>query len=174
MRRGRRHVLPRLRFAMVRDTGPQILPPREGVRNLVPADDDALAALMYIAYLGTVDDLGTTPDEAARETQSTFQGVYGTVLWGCSFVVEDQEQLTAACVVTRYANGRDPLIAFTMTHPEHQRRGLASHLLRRSIGTLYHNGCTRVFLHVTAANRGALTLYEKLGFQRHREYLSET
>ena len=160
---------------MVRDTGPERMAPIEGVRNLVPADDGALAALMYTAYAGTVDDLGTSPEEAAQETQSTFQGVYGAVLWSCSFVVEDQAQLAAACVVTRYANARDPLIAFTMTHPEHRRRGLASNLLRRSIHALHHHdGCMRVFLHVTAANTDALALYEKLGFQCHRRYMIET
>ncbi|MEO5493100.1 MAG: GNAT family N-acetyltransferase [Sphingomonas sp.] len=52
------------------------------------------------------------------------------------------------------------------THPDHRGQGLAAMLIRAVAGRMLATGETP-FLHALAANRGAISLYEHLGF-RHR------
>ena len=52
------------------------------------------------------------------------------------------------------------------THPEHRGQGLAAMLIRAVAGRMVARS-EQPFLHVLAANRGAIALYEQLGF-RHR------
>jgi ribosomal protein S18 acetylase RimI-like enzyme len=69
------------------------------------------------------------------------------------------------------------LIAFDVGHitqvcvdPEWQGRGIASELLRRSVEAMRAQGCRRVSLTVTAANRQACELYEKCGLKKIHEF----
>lgn len=56
------------------------------------------------------------------------------------------------------------------THPDHRGRGYAGALMRRVAGRILDRGETP-FLHAYAANRGAIALYETLGFTLRREVL---
>jgi predicted GNAT family acetyltransferase len=56
------------------------------------------------------------------------------------------------------------------THPEHRGRGYAGALMRRVAGRILARGETP-FLHAYASNRGAIALYETLGFSLRREVL---
>jgi predicted GNAT family acetyltransferase len=54
------------------------------------------------------------------------------------------------------------------THPEHRGRGYAGALMRLVAGRILDRGETP-FLHAYASNRGAIALYETLGFTLRRE-----
>lgn len=56
------------------------------------------------------------------------------------------------------------------THPDHRGRGYAGALMRRVAGRILDRGETP-FLHAYASNRGAIALYETLGFTVRREVL---
>lgn len=56
------------------------------------------------------------------------------------------------------------------THPEVRGRGYAAALMRRVAGRILERGETP-FLHAYASNRGAIALYESLGFTLRREVL---
>jgi len=49
-------------------------------------------------------------------------------------------------------------------------QGVGYELLRRSLDVLAQNNCRRVSLTVTASNRGAIELYERMGFTKRREF----
>lgn len=54
--------------------------------------------------------------------------------------------------------------------PRFRRRGLAAHILSQSLDAYRAQGCEAVSLTVTASNRGAIELYQRLGFQTHRRF----
>ena len=56
------------------------------------------------------------------------------------------------------------------THPDHRGRGYAGALMRLVAGRILDRGETP-FLHAYASNRGAIALYETLGFTLRREVL---
>lgn len=56
------------------------------------------------------------------------------------------------------------------THPDHRGRGYAGALMRVVAGRILDRGDTP-FLHAYATNRGAIALYETLGFTLRREVL---
>lgn len=56
------------------------------------------------------------------------------------------------------------------THPEHRGRGYAGALMRLVAGRILDRGETP-FLHAYASNRGAIALYQTLGFTLRRGVL---
>ena len=50
-------------------------------------------------------------------------------------------------------------------HPEHQRKGLGSHLLERSMHHLKNAGCKSYYLYVEEKNEAAKELYKKQGYE---------
>ncbi len=54
--------------------------------------------------------------------------------------------------------------------PSHRNAGLGSDLLRRSLLAFAAHGCRSASLTVTAANEGALRLYERMGFVRRKHF----
>jgi hypothetical protein len=60
-------------------------------------DVDALAALMFAAYAGTLDaERSDTLEGAVQEVRTTFEGGYGAFLPAASFVVEVGDRLVSA------------------------------------------------------------------------------
>lgn len=133
-------------------------------RRVRDQDAENLARLMLDAYRGTVDDGGEGPDEALSEVRKLLQGGYGDFNAGVSEVIEQDGAIVATTLVTQYQGA--PLIAFSLTHPTYQRRGLARGGLLRALEALRQSGHTQAYLAVTSTNLPALTLYELLGFQR--------
>lgn len=119
---------------------------------------------MLDAYRGTVDDAGEGPDEARAEVNRLLIGGYGPFDFGASELVERDGGVVGATLVTMYEGA--PMVAFSMTAPAWQRRGLARAGLLRGMARLRDAGATSVRLAVTDANTPALRLYESLGFAR--------
>jgi len=134
------------------------------VRTIRDSDAQGLAILLYAAFRGTVDDEGETFSDAMTEIENVFAGRYGRLLPDCSFVIEQGEFLTSACLISWFELHDAPLVVFTMTRPESQRRGMARFLLRQSIDALLAAGHDRLTLVVTDTNLPAVALYRALGF----------
>jgi len=127
-------------------------------------DASALSILLYAAFRGSVDDEGETPSDARTEIDRLFSGAFGRFLPNCSFLIEEEEQICSACLVTWFEHHDAPLVAFSMTRPEFRRRGMARFLLRHAINALIRRGEKRLTLVVTRANAEALSLYRSVGF----------
>ena len=135
------------------------------IRSVRESDADDLAILLYAAFRGSVDNEGETFADAATEIENMFAGRYGRLLPDCSFVIEQGEFLASACLVSWFELHDAPLVVFTMTRPEEQRRGMARFLLQQAINALLAIGHHRLTLVVTKSNEPARRLYESLGFR---------
>jgi ribosomal protein S18 acetylase RimI-like enzyme len=142
-------------------------PPCEDLPSRIVGETDRedLAILLYAAYRGAIDDEGETFADALAEIDKVFRGEYGAFLPDCSFVVEGGEFLASACLIAWWEPHNAPLVVFTMTRPEAQGRGLARHLLQRSMNALSDAGYDRLTLIVTDGNEPAQHLYSSLGFR---------
>jgi ribosomal protein S18 acetylase RimI-like enzyme len=143
---------------------PQSIPAEFRSRVVRPEDKEALATLLFAAYRGTIDDEGDSFADALEEIEKTWRGDYGRFLPECSFVVEDGEYLSSACMVSFFEPHAAPLVVFLMTRPEAKRRGLARCLLWRSMNALRDAAFSRLTLVVTDGNEPAQRLYHLLGF----------
>jgi GNAT superfamily N-acetyltransferase len=145
------------------------LKPTEGleVRSFEAGDTQALGALMYRAYLDTVDYEGETPEQAAAEVAKTIKGEYGTFLPSCSKVFARSRSLLSATLVTRFQDR--PFVAFTFTEPESAGQGLARACMQSAMNELFAQGERELRLVVTLANTPAVKLYTRLGFEFERE-----
>jgi ribosomal protein S18 acetylase RimI-like enzyme len=110
-----------------------------------------------------VDDLQQTPAEAQEELERhMLGGLVGEPLWDCSFVAV--EAGTPVAVVLTTDEDTHPLFPYVYTHPDHQRRGMATGLLQRAMRALHKKGYDHVRLRVAVANERARRVYERLGF----------
>ena len=134
----------------------------QGLRCPTNGDIEALGALMYRAYVGTIDYDGETMEQAVLEVQRTYRGDYGTFDAEHSSLAERAGRLVSATLITRW-QGR-PFVAFTMTDPDFSRQGLARATLERSIRLLHQDGESELRLVVTLANEPARALYESMAF----------
>ena len=156
--------MPNSRIALVRDTNDFGNEHVSGIRSLRPDDCDVLGLLMYQAYEGTEDYMGESLEEAIEEMRGTLTGQYGQVLWDLSFVQERDGNPVGATIVTEYGDEGVPLIAFTFTHPDFKRSGIATRVMRVTLSEAGRRGFPRPRLYVNSKNIPAVTLYKKLGF----------
>jgi len=152
----------RLRLSARLDRSLLPAPPDHLARPVEAADKPALAALMLDAYRGTVDDAGEGPEEAAAEVARLFDGAYGTFDFAASELIKRDGVVVSATLVTEYQGGA--MVAFSMTAPAWQQRGLARAGLVRTMSRLRAAGRDRVDLAVTETNIAARRLYESLEF----------
>jgi pimeloyl-ACP methyl ester carboxylesterase/GNAT superfamily N-acetyltransferase len=134
-------------------------------RPVTTDDIPALAQLVLDAYAGTIDDEGETLDEALQAMRDTFAGTstWGKLLHTCSYVIEEGGQALACTLVTAWHT--QPLLAYVMTHPAAQRRGMGRFLIRKSIEALLAQSYRELTLFVTKGNLPAQHLYDTLGFE---------
>ncbi|MFZ2875418.1 MAG: GNAT family N-acetyltransferase [Phycisphaerales bacterium] len=141
-------------------------PPPPGLRRLTTHHAAALAHLLYHAYRGTVDDAGESPDDARSEVARLFRGDFGG-LDPASLVIELDGIPASPTIITRdkttIATG-ESFLAFSMTSPHANRRGLARAGLLQAIHVLSARQEPRLHLVVTRANTPAVRLYESPGF----------
>lgn len=141
---------------------PSKSPEDEALRAPRPSDSNALGHLMHRAYHGTIDYEGESEDESVREVEKTFRGDYGAFAWEASQVYEREGKLLSATLVTRWQER--PFVAFSITDPDHKRRGLARKCMLAAMGILHAAGEHELRLAVTLANEPAVMLYRSLGF----------
>ena len=152
------HERGRMRTLLTPITAPAI----EGMRHPVQSDDEALAALMMRAYVGTIDYEGEDVADALVEVRDTFSGGKGPFLWSASNVIEREGVLASATLVIRWHN--QPLVAFTMTDARFKRKGLGRACMLSTMRQLHAAGESELHLFVTLANDEAVGLYRSLDF----------
>ncbi len=135
----------------------------EGTRAPSAADREAIADLMLDAYRGTIDDEDETLVDAIAEVDRTFGGAYGDFLGACSRVVEREQQLASACLITLFEG--KPWLSVSMTRPRWKRPGFARGVLNQSLNLLAEAGYQEIGLVVTEANSPAAERYRSLGFE---------
>ena len=140
------------------------LPAAVLVRQLTTTDEAAIGRLMWAAFRGTVDDQYAGPADARLDAAQTVAGRWGPVVWDASLAAQlDSVVIAAAIVVRDSAHDGLPLLAFALTDPSHQRRGIGQRLIEESIARLNSNGVHELHLAVTRGNP-AVRLYQRLGF----------
>ena len=139
------------------------LPPGVAIRPATPTDTRRLATLMVVAYAGTVDDHGQSPECHEAEAQRTIAGHYGEVQWDASLLAQTAEDDCVGTTLVTRDRGR-LLLAFALVAPAWRNRGLGTALLLRSGNRLAAKGETEWTLAVTVGNP-AQRLYERLGFR---------
>jgi ribosomal protein S18 acetylase RimI-like enzyme len=133
--------------------------------------DDA-SELIAAAYAGHIDsqinDQYRTASGARRFLQNIVQYPgCGHFLAQSSWIALDPAQrgrLAGVCLASRVAP-RAGHITQLCVAPHLAGMGAGYELLRRALASLAAEGCSEVSLTVTTANRSALSLYERLGFE---------
>ena len=133
-------------------------------RTISYTDIDSVGTLMLESFRNTIDYEGETLTDAIAEVKATLDGKYGPFLKDCSYLIEEKGQPLSACIVVYSEEMSLPLIAYTMTHPDYTRRGMATFLLKKSMNALLAHKYNGVFLVVTEGNP-ARHVYEKIGFR---------
>ena len=131
-------------------------------RPVRAGDGTALGLLAYAAYRGSVDDNGEHEAWHVADLTSALENEYGRLLTPVSRTVPAADELIAAAVFTWWDDL--PLLAFCLTHPEHQGRGLATRLVTHAARELAAEGHEAMHLAVTETNP-ARALYARLGFR---------
>jgi GNAT superfamily N-acetyltransferase len=133
------------------------------LRQITFSDVASLARLMLAAYRGTADDEGETLAEATVEVEGTLEGKYGPFLSDCSFLVDHEGGIVGASIATLWE--QHPLLAYTIVHPDFQRRGVGTYLIAATGIALLASGYSSLDLFVSEENEPAVALYRKLGFR---------
>lgn len=135
------------------------------VRSWEEEDEKALTLLYFDAYRDTPGQQEEDLTGAERYLRSLREGDYGEFLSDASFVWEEEGCLRGACLMTYYL--KKGLVADIFVEKSAQRRGIASELLRASLGRMKKRKRWKVQLSVLRENP-ALRLYKNMGF-RDRE-----
>jgi GNAT superfamily N-acetyltransferase len=131
-------------------------------RPVRTGDGPALGVLAYAAYRGSVDDNGEHEAWHVADLTSALEHEYGRLMTPVSRAVPAGGALVAAAIFTWWDDL--PLLAFCLTHPDHQGRGLATRLVTHAARELAAEGHEAMHLAVTETNP-ARALYERLGFR---------
>jgi ribosomal protein S18 acetylase RimI-like enzyme len=134
-------------------------------RPVTRDDSQNLGELLHKAYEGTVDDEGETVLDAQHEVVETVGGKFGDFSWTASLVSEIGNSLVSSSLVTILRG--IPLLAFTVTLPQYQNKGIGSHIISQSAELLRDEGFYELRLVVTRSNP-AINLYRRLGFVEHK------
>ena len=136
---------------------------------------DEAAQLIAVAYQGHVDseinDQYRSPVGARRFLMNIVQYPgCGAFFQPASFIAIDSKgHLCGICLASKVADDIGHITQVCVTKAV-RGQGVGYELLRRSLDVLAQNNCRRVSLTVTASNRGAIELYERMGFTKRREF----
>lgn len=134
-------------------------------RGIERTDASALGKVMWSAFKGSVDDEYETISDAEQEVIQTMDDKWGPFVPYASLLAAiGQEIVSAAFVVFDQAHGLRPLLAFAVTIPEHQGRGIGGWLIENAVARLDAAGIGELHLAVLPTNP-ARRLYERLGFE---------
>lgn len=97
----------------------------------------------------------------------------------CGYLVDEATSKRGemiACIVCKAEReasgvGLQGYIAMLAVNKAHRKRGLGIELVSRGIEEMKKMGCKEVYLETEESNKGALALYEKLGFSREERFL---
>ncbi|WP_176465762.1 GNAT family N-acetyltransferase [Virgibacillus sp. 7505] len=127
----------------------------------------ALAALFHKGFRNTIDAEYDSMSAYLGEIQAVIDGKYGEFLPSCSYFSQTAEGINGVTMVTIYRSF--PLLAYVVTAPEWQGKGVATNLIQYSEQGLGQQGYETFYLVVTKQNYRAISLYRTLGFREAGE-----
>jgi GNAT superfamily N-acetyltransferase len=127
----------------------------------------ALAALFHEGFRNTIDAEFESMSAYLGEIQAVMDGKYGELLPSCSYFSQTAEGINGVTMVTIFRNV--PLLAYVVTAPEWQGKGVATNLIQYSEQALVRQGYETFHLVVTKQNYRARSLYRTLGFHEAGE-----
>jgi ribosomal protein S18 acetylase RimI-like enzyme len=146
------------------------------IDNWTERKQDEAAQLIATAYQGHIDseinDQYRSPAGARRFLMNIVQYPgCGAFFQPASFVAIDprSSHLCGLCLSSLVADdiGHITQVCVSKSTRGH---GVGYELLRRSLDALARNNCRRASLTVTAANRSAIEVYERMGFTKRRDF----
>jgi len=141
---------------------PVVLATEFEVRNPCEQDVDTLATLVLEGYRGTPDDEG---EDLAQARDFVTSILTSEALREASWVAIDPHGVAVAAVAIQRWRGQ-PLVAFVVTHPNHQRGRLARSLTQRAMNALAANQEETLIAFITEGNTPSERLFTGLGFRR--------
>ena len=137
---------------------------------------DEAATLIAAAYRGHVDseinDQYRSPAGARRFLMNIVQYPgCGAFFQPASFIAMDTASghLAGICLAS-LVHAEVGHITQVCVSPAARGAAVGYELIRRSLESLLRHGCKKVTLTVTAANTGAIALYERMGFRKTRNF----
>lgn len=84
------------------------------------------------------------------------------------FFVYDDGGLSGFLIASCWENTKRAVILRIAVHPDHRNRGIATKLIKAAIGKFRERGLREVEIDVEIVKRGAIRLYENVGFRTIR------
>ena len=134
--------------------------------SLRPFDEHnktVLADLFYEGFNDTIDAEYDNRKAYSVEIQAVMDGRYGQFLPSCSYFSQTPKRVNGVTMVTLFRSV--PLLAYVVTAPEWQGKGVATTLIQASEQALVRQGYKTLYLVVTKQNYRASSLYRTLGFR---------
>lgn len=133
------------------------------------------ATLIANAYQGHVDSLINDQYRSAAGARRFLMNIIqypgcGSFFQPASFVALDAAGKLCGICLSSLVHTQVGHITQVCVSPGARGTGLGYELIRRSLETLARNGCRKASLTVTATNREAIRLYERMGFHKTRDF----
>jgi ribosomal protein S18 acetylase RimI-like enzyme len=146
------------------------------VENWSERHQDEAAQLIANAYQGHIDSEINDQYRSAAGARRFLMNIVqypgcGAFYQPASFVAVDPRsgQLAGICLSSLVADDIGHITQVCVSKAA-RGRGIGYELLRRSLESLAHNRCGRASLTVTAANKTAIRVYDRMGFRKRREF----
>jgi hypothetical protein len=134
------------------------------LRNVTREDVPALGALLFGAFLGTIDDAGQSITQYESKVAAIVAGRYGEWIPAASWAIEETGALRSACLVCDYKPYGCPVIAVVATTPSHKRTGDGGSLVDAALLSLGALGYLECCAMVTVGNDASEQFVESRGF----------
>ena len=134
------------------------------LRNVTREDVPALGALLFGAFLGTIDNAGQAMTQYESKASAIVAGRYGEWIPAASWAIEETDGLRSACLVCDYKPYGCPVIAVVATTPSHKRTGDGGRLVDAALLSLGALGYLECCAMITVGNDASEQLFESRGF----------
>jgi GNAT superfamily N-acetyltransferase len=134
------------------------------LRNVTREDVPALGALLFGAFLGTIDDAGQAMTQYESKATAIVVGRYGEWIPAASWAIEEADGLRSACLVCDYKPYGCPVIAVVATTPSHKRSGDGGRLVDAALSSLGALGYLECCAMIPVGNDASEQLFESRGF----------
>ena len=147
---------------LVANSGAGIRP--ANLHNVTREDVPALGALLFGAFLGTIDDAGQAMTQYESKATAIVAGRYGEWIPAASWAIEEAGNILSACLVCDYKLYGCPVIAVVATTPSRKRSGDGGTLLNAALLSLAMLGYTECCAMITMGNDASERLFSSFGF----------
>jgi len=161
---------------------PPAIPPLRAPETVhIPSANKTLTFTQYTDEDKQLPEISTLIKQQLSEPYSIFTYRYFLNQWPqLTFLVYEGSKCvgTVVCKLDDHRGSFRGYVAMLVVAPEARKLGLGSMLVERALEVMHEMGADECVLEAESTNKGALRLYENLGFIRdkrlHRYYLSGT